>query len=101
MIYEESPQRDPQESAELSLRRDRIGAALAKLPLDQKQAVVLAYFGGLTQNQIAETLKQPLGTIKTRLRLAMQKLRDVLREEHKSEDKSVEAQHAYNMSKKE
>ena len=99
LIYDESPQRNPQESAELSLRGEQIRAALAKLPPDQRQAVVLAYFGGLTQNQIAETLKQPLGTIKTRLRLAMQKLRDVLREEHKSEDKSVEAQHAYNIKK--
>jgi RNA polymerase sigma-70 factor (ECF subfamily) len=101
MLQDESPQRDPQESAELSLRRERIQAALTRLPPDQRQAVTLAYFGGLTQTQIAAALQQPLGTIKTRVRLAMQKLRDVLREEHGSEDKSVAAQHAYNISKEE
>jgi RNA polymerase sigma-70 factor (ECF subfamily) len=71
------------------------------LPPDQKQAILLAYFGGLTQSQIAETLKQPLGTIKTRVRLAMQKLHGFLRDEQKSDDKSVEAQRAYNTSKEE
>ena len=101
IVYTESPQQDPQESAELSLRRERVQAALAQLPPDQKQAILLSYFGGLTQSQIAETLKQPLGTIKTRVRLAMQKLHDFLRDEQKSEDTSVEAQHAYNISKEE
>jgi RNA polymerase sigma-70 factor (ECF subfamily) len=100
-IYAESPQQDPQESAELSMRRERVHAALAQLPPDQKQAIQLAYFGGLTQSQIAETLKQPLGTIKTRVRLAMQKLHDFLREEQKSEDTSAEAQRTYNISKEE
>jgi RNA polymerase sigma-70 factor (ECF subfamily) len=101
IIYDESPHQNPQESAELSLRRERIQAALAKLPPDQRQAITLAYFGGLTQNQIAETLKQPLGTIKTRVRLAMQKLRDFLRDEQRVVDKSVEARHTYNISKEE
>lgn len=101
ILYSDSPQEDPQESAELSMRRERVHAALAQLPPDQKQAILLAYFGGLTQSQIAEALKQPLGTVKTRVRLAMQKLHDFLRDEHKSEDKSVEAQRAYNISKEE
>jgi RNA polymerase sigma-70 factor (ECF subfamily) len=101
ILYAESPQQDPQESAELSLRRERVHAALAQLPPDQKQAILLAYFGGLTQSQIAETLKQPLGTIKTRVRLAMQKLHDFLRDELKGENTSVEAQRAYNISKEE
>jgi len=100
-IYAKSPQQDPQESAELSMRRERVHAALAQLPPDQKQAIQLAYFGGLTQSQIAETLKQPLGTIKTRVRLAMQKLQSFLRDEQNSEDKSVEAQRTYNISKEE
>lgn len=100
-IYAESTQPDPQESAELSMRRERVHSALAQLPPDQKQAILLAYFGGLTQSQIAETLKQPLGTIKTRVRLAMQKLHDFLRDEQKSDDKSVQAQRAYNISKEE
>ena len=93
----ESSQSDPQESAEVSLRRERIQAALNQLPVDQKQALVLAYFGGFTQSQIAEMLAQPLGTIKTRLRLAMQKVREFLHEE----DKSIVPQSAYNTNKKE
>ncbi|HEX6034517.1 MAG TPA: sigma-70 family RNA polymerase sigma factor, partial [Anaerolineales bacterium] len=101
IIYAEAPQQDPQETVELAMRRERVHAALAQLPPDQKQAILLAYFGGLTQSQIAETLKQPLGTIKTRVRLAMQKLHDFLRDEYTSGDKSVEAQRAYNIFKEE
>ncbi len=87
----------PQESVELSLRRARIHAALARLPAEQKQALFLAYFGGYTQSQIAEILAQPLGTIKTRLRLAMQKLREFLKEEQGYKDKSVAPHSAYNI----
>ena len=72
---------DPQELIELSLGRERVRTAIAELPQDQKQALNLAYYGGLTQVEIAETLQQPLGTIKTRLRLALQKLRHLLQEE--------------------
>jgi RNA polymerase sigma-70 factor, ECF subfamily len=97
----ESSHPDPQESAELSLRRERIHAAIAQLPAEQKQALTLAYFGGYTQSQIAEILAQPLGTIKTRLRLAMQKLREFLNEEHPLQNKSVLPESAYNINKKE
>lgn len=75
---------DPQELIELSLGRERVRIAIAQLPQDQKQALALAYYGGLTQVEIAETIQQPLGTIKTRLRLAMQKLRLLLRDEQES-----------------
>jgi RNA polymerase sigma-70 factor (ECF subfamily) len=92
---------DPQEFAELSLRRERIHAALAQLPAEQKQALTLAYFGGYTQSQIAELLAQPLGTVKTRLRLAMQKLREILNEEASVRNKSVAPQSAYNIHKEE
>ena len=97
----ESSGPDPQESAELSLRRERIYAALATLPPEQKQALVLAYFGGYTQSQIAELLALPIGTIKTRLRLAMQKLREFLSQEQTDQNKSVAPQSAYNMNKEE
>ena len=90
------PEDDPQESTELSLQRERVLAALDQLPQEQKQALVLAYFNGYTHRQIAEKLKQPLGTIKTRLRLAMQKLHDYLRDEQDAEKKSVEVRSAYN-----
>lgn len=93
----ESSQPGPQESVELSLRRERIHAALDQLPVEQKQALVLAYFGGYTQSQIAEILAQPLGTIKTRLRLAMQKVREFLNEEQTLQDKSVMSPSAYNI----
>jgi RNA polymerase sigma-70 factor, ECF subfamily len=99
---EDRSENDPQESTELSLQRERIQAALAQLPQEQKQALELAYFNGYTQRQISDVLKQPLGTIKTRLRLALQKLRDLLRDEKEAEKKSVEVQSAYNnMTKKE
>ena len=98
---DELPEHDPQEFAELSFQRERVQAALVQLPDEQKQALILAYFNGYTQREIAEKLKQPLGTIKTRLRLAMQKLRDFLRDEQEAEKKSVEAQSAYNNMTKE
>ncbi len=97
----ESSQPDPQESAELSLRRERILAALTRLPAEQKQALVLAYFGGYTQSQIAELLALPLGTIKTRVRLAMQKMRQSLLEGQAARDKSIAPQSAYSIDKEE
>jgi RNA polymerase sigma-70 factor, ECF subfamily len=72
---------DPQEAAELSMQRQRVRAAIAQLPIDQKEALALAYFNGYTHRQIAERLEQPLGTVKTRIRLAMQKLRQLLKDE--------------------
>jgi RNA polymerase sigma-70 factor (ECF subfamily) len=57
-----------------------IRAAVAALPLEQRQAIEMAFLGGLTQNEIAESLQQPLGTIKARIRRGMLKLRDSLRE---------------------
>jgi RNA polymerase sigma-70 factor (ECF subfamily) len=63
---------------DLSLRQERVRAALSHLSPEQKAALALVYFRGLTHRQVAETLDQPLGTIKTRLRLAIKKLREVL-----------------------
>lgn len=93
-----SLQEDPQESVELALRRKRVHAALARLPADQREAMLLAYFGGYTQRQIAEALDQPLGTIKTRLRLAMQKLRGFLQDEQELQDTSIEFPSTYNLN---
>lgn len=52
--------------------------ALATLPAEQRLVVELAYFGGYTQQEIAAGLSQPLGTVKTRMRLGLQKLRNFL-----------------------
>ena len=69
-----------EEQVELSLQAKRIREAFAQLPVDQRQALSLAYFKGYTHSQIAEIVKEPLGTIKTRIRLGMQKLRQMLEE---------------------
>lgn len=58
--------------------RERLAAAIAALPADQRQVIELAYFEGLSQTQIAQRLGEPLGTVKTRARLGMTKLRQAL-----------------------
>lgn len=69
---------DPAELAWERLRRDQILAALQQLPPAQRTLIELAYFEGYTQSQLAARLGEPLGTIKTRTRLAVQKLRELL-----------------------
>ena len=54
--------------------------ALGELPAEQRRALVLAYFGGLTQSAIAKLTGTPLGTVKKRTRLGLQKLRERLAE---------------------
>jgi RNA polymerase sigma-70 factor (ECF subfamily) len=54
------------------------GHALLDLPAEQRRVIVLAYFGGQSQSEIAESLDMPLGTVKKRIRLGMQKLRAAL-----------------------
>lgn len=71
---------DIEEEAWLSGVRSAITAALERLPREQREVIELAYFRGLTQREISETLRQPLGTIKTRMRLGLQKLREQLGE---------------------
>jgi RNA polymerase sigma-70 factor (ECF subfamily) len=70
---------DPSDSYDHAERRQQVQAALQTLSPPQRQAIELAFFEGLSQSEIAERLREPLGTIKTRVRLGMQKLRDSLR----------------------
>jgi RNA polymerase sigma-70 factor (ECF subfamily) len=59
----------------------QVRAALSELPPEQRQVMVMAYFGGYSQTEISQELEMPLGTVKTRMRLAMQKLRNLVRKE--------------------
>lgn len=61
-----------------SEQREIVARALAALPEEQRRALNLAYFDGLTQSEIAEQLDTPLGTVKTRMRSGMIKLRELL-----------------------
>ena len=69
---------DPSSHVETVERRTLVVSALRSLPPEQRQVLELAYFGGLSQTEIADRTGQPLGTVKTRTRLAAQKLRESL-----------------------
>ncbi|HWQ84635.1 MAG TPA: sigma-70 family RNA polymerase sigma factor, partial [Anaerolineales bacterium] len=73
---------DIEAEVELSLQQQRIRAALASLPPEQRQALSLAFFRGFTHTEIAARLHEPLGTIKTRIRAAMHKLHHQLTDEN-------------------
>jgi RNA polymerase sigma-70 factor (ECF subfamily) len=70
---------DPEEESVLSERKRIVRSALEDLSAEQREVIELAYFSGLSHSEIAAKLGQPLGTVKTRTRLGMMKLRDALR----------------------
>jgi RNA polymerase sigma factor (sigma-70 family) len=78
---------DTSEGAWLSLERDRVREALAKLPDQQREALELAYYGGFTQSELAERLGEPLGTIKSRMFNGLARLRELLGDGLQEEDR--------------
>lgn len=78
VVVQQAAESDPGLDVEASERRRIVGAALTGLPAEQREALELGYYGGLSQTEIAERTGQPLGTVKTRMRLALQKLRSQL-----------------------
>jgi len=67
--------------AYLEQRQEHIRWAVSQLPQDQKQALGMAFFLGYSHQEIADVMHEPLGTVKTRIRLAMHKLRRLLEDE--------------------
>jgi RNA polymerase sigma-70 factor (ECF subfamily) len=67
-----------EDSASRGDEAQAVRAAVATLPIEQQRALELAFFGGLTQEEIARKLSEPLGTVKARIRRGLLKLRDTL-----------------------
>jgi RNA polymerase sigma-70 factor (ECF subfamily) len=72
------PAPDPSDQVALMEQQVAVRQALQELVPNQREVLMLAYFGGLSQSQIASELKQPLGTVKTRVRMGLQKLKLLL-----------------------
>jgi len=69
---------DPRDLLELKERGEALRAALATLTADERQAIEMAFFSGLTHAEVATRLNEPLGTIKTRIRSGLQKARRIM-----------------------
>lgn len=76
--FEASDPMDIEEQVENSERKLQVQRAVAELPDEQRVVLSLAFFQGFSHSEIAEIMGEPLGTVKTRIRLGMQKLRQSL-----------------------
>jgi RNA polymerase sigma-70 factor, ECF subfamily len=77
----ESPDASPEAQTATAQRRRRVQQLLNELPPEQREALMLAFFAGLTHAELAEKLGEPLGTIKSRIRMGLMRLRSLLDEE--------------------
>jgi RNA polymerase sigma-70 factor (ECF subfamily) len=78
-LYKSAASEDVEEEWAAREMQKAVRAALDALPPEQRELIELAYFGGMSHGEIAEAKGQPLGTVKTRIRLGMSKLRDALK----------------------
>lgn len=92
------PDPDPAEQAILLVQREEVRNAIQELTADQQRLLGLAYFDGLTQREIAARVNRPLGTVKTQIRTAMQRLAGILVAADPSLQERERSRHGYSRS---